>query len=124
MGPASFRPFGRGETDTLIELILLISAAGGIRETAKRRGSSGWLFAIAAVLGFFVLGGVGLVLFGKGPHYFFSWGSVLICYWSVFILTGGGMRLSDSWQCPECRFRHDPTTLLCPCGYRHPDVPS
>ena len=104
----------------MIELLLLIGAAGGIRETAKRRASSGWLFVIAAILGFFVLGGIGLALFGEGPHYFFSWGWVGICYWSVFIFTGGGMRHSDSWQCPECRFHHDPTALLCPCGYQHP----
>jgi hypothetical protein len=105
----------------MIEFLILLACAAGIREVAKRRGSNGWIFALGAVVGFFVFGSLSVALFGPGPNYLVSWGWVGVCYLSVFLLTGKGRRLESSWQCPECRFYNDPTTLLCPCGYRYPE---
>ena len=100
----------------MLALIALLLCAAAIREIARRRGSSGCLFAIASVAGHIVFGTVARIMLGPGPDILVAWGWVGLCYLGVFVLTGGGRRLARPWQCPECQFHTEPTTLVCPCG--------
>jgi hypothetical protein len=104
----------------MIELIVLIAVCGGIVAVARRRGARGWPFVVAALAGWLVVSVVGVALVGSGPDILLRWGWLGLCYLAVFVLTGGGRRLESSWQCPECQFFNEPTTLVCPCGYRYP----
>jgi hypothetical protein len=57
------------------------------------------------------------VIVGAGPHILLAWGWIGLAYVSIFLIGGGGRRMKESWQCPECRFYNSPATLVCPCGY-------
>jgi hypothetical protein len=105
----------------MIELLFLVAALAGFSETAKRRGAPGWPFILAAAVGFFLIGGLAAAFIGAGPHMFFSWGWVALTYASIFVMGGGGRRMSSTWQCPECRLYNPPSTIVCPCGYEPPD---
>jgi hypothetical protein len=101
----------------MIELVFLVGALLAFRETAKRRGTKAWPFMLVAAVGWFVMGNIAAFLFGFGPHMFFSWGFVGLAYGSIFLIGGGGRRMKDTWQCPDCRLYNPPSTIVCPCGY-------
>jgi peptidoglycan/LPS O-acetylase OafA/YrhL len=104
----------------VFELFLGLILVGAIRETARRRGGPAWPFLLAAALGYWFVGAVAHVFLGSGPDGLAAWGWVALCYFSIFVFVGGGRRMKEPWQCPECLGRHPPTTLVCPCGYRPP----
>lgn len=104
----------------MIELVLLVLALGGIREVARKRGSSGWGFVVVGASSYVFVDFAAVITAGAGPSLLFRWAWIGLCYGSVFVLTQGGRRLRESWQCPECQLFNEPTTLFCPCGYKHP----
>jgi len=104
----------------VLELLMAVIAVGVIRETARRRGGKAWPFLTAAALGYFVVGIAVHRAVGQGPAGLAAWAWVALCYFSIFILVGKGRRMRESWQCPDCRGHHPPTTLVCPCGYKPP----
>lgn len=71
-----------------------------IRDLARKRGYPTWPFlvAVAPALVFGLLG-LGAVYLG------------------MFLFLGRRRQLSESWQCPDCRFIQEPATLICSCGY-------
>lgn len=101
----------------MLEIFLLIMTIGAYRETAKRRGTKGWPFMVVGVLGWLILGNLGVLLFGPGLHWFLSWGWVGLTYLAIFLIGGGGRRRKDTWQCPDCRSYNPPSTLVCLCGH-------
>lgn len=101
----------------MIELFALIFALAGIHETARRRGVPGWPFVVVGAVGWLLAGVLAAAAFGKGLHFFFSWGWVALTYFSTFIIGGGGHQLSSTWQCPDCRAFNTPSTLVCLCGH-------
>lgn len=104
----------------MIELVFLVAACTGIAGVARRRGSRGWPFVAAAAGGAFLVSSIAVTAFGRGPDILIRWAWIGLCYLATFALTGGGRRLAETWQCPECRLFNEPTTLVCPCGYRAP----
>jgi len=106
----------------MIELIFLLITLGVIRQIAERRGSNGWLFAAVTLVGYIVVSIAATRLLGSGPNILACLAWLGLCFLAAFVLTGGGRRLSSSWQCPDCRLHNEPTTLVCPCGYRYPQT--
>ena len=104
----------------MVEIIFLVVVLAAFRETASRRGVTGWPFILVAVVGYLLVGTVAAAIFGKGPHFFCSWGWVGLTYLSIYIIGGGGRKLKDTWRCPECRLFNSPSTIVCPCGYKPP----
>jgi len=101
----------------MIEILFLIAALAAFRETAVRRGVVGWPFVVIAAVGWFFAGVFSSLIVGPGPSMFFSWGWVGLTYASIFLIGGGGRRMKDTWQCPDCRLYNPPSTIVCPCGY-------
>lgn len=113
----------------MIEVIALLVVLGAFRETAKRRGVRGWPFIIVGLVGWLLFSTVALSMVEGGPEVHLAWGWVALSwgwvgltYISIFFIGGGGRRMKESWQCPECHFWNSPTTLVCLCGYE-PAVP-
>ena len=104
----------------MIEILILVACLAAFRETAKRRGVAGWPFVVVAAAGWLILGTLGITTFGDGPHIFISWGWVGLTYLSIFLIGGGGRRLRDTWQCPDCQLFNPPSTIVCPCGHQPP----
>lgn len=101
----------------MIEIIILLVVLGGFRETAKRRGTVAWPFIVAGAVGWLLGSTIGPVVVGPGPHFLLSWGWVGLTYVSIFVIGGGGRRMKDAWQCPDCRAFNPPSTLVCLCGF-------
>lgn len=107
----------------MVELIGWVIAVVSIRTTAKKRGSSGLPFLLLALFGYFLIGLWGQQLGNDGgPALLLSWAWVAACYGAIFPFTLQGVRLKGVWQCPECQFYNDPSTLICPCGFEHPEA--
>jgi hypothetical protein len=101
----------------MAEIIVLLIVFGAFLETAKRRGVTGWPFIIVGVLGWLVINIVGAAAVTAGPRILLAWVWIGMTYVSIFLIGGGGRRMKESWQCPECRFWNSPATLVCLCGY-------
>jgi hypothetical protein len=101
----------------MIEIIALLIVFGAFHETAKRRGVKGWPFVVVGLVGWLLLSILAPVIVGAGPDILLAWGWIGLAYVSIFLIGGGGRRMRESWQCPECRFYNSPATLVCPCGY-------
>ncbi len=106
----------------MLEILVFLGALGGVGARAEQRGLDRTTYVGAAAAGwvlFFILGVTAL-----GPL-----GLLLRWCWVggvfVFVETShGGAKVSDaSWQCPDCRLFNDGRTLVCLCGYRHPESP-
>ncbi len=102
----------------MIEIIFLVVVLAAFRETAVRRGVRAWYFILAALVGYVLIGNVAAMVLGVGPHYFFAWGWIGLVYVSIYLIGGGGRRLKETWQCPECRLFNAPSTIVCPCGHK------
>lgn len=101
----------------MIEILFLIASLAAFRETARRRGTKAWPFIVVGAVGWWLTGIITYLLFGPGPHVITPWGWVALTYASIFLIGGGGRRMKETWQCPECRGFNSPTTLVCLCGY-------
>ncbi len=107
----------------MLEILLFIGALGGIGTRAHQRGLNRTAHVTAAAVGWILvfilsvtaLGPVGVLL---------RWGWLGCVY--VFVeLSHGGAKVSDlSWQCPECTSFNEGSTLVCLCGYKHPEAPN
>lgn len=102
----------------MYEVILLGLCTAGLARFARLRGGKGWPWGLAMVVGYFVVQPVGVALLGVGPYPLVGMAFVGFMFGVVFLAVGRGRRLRSSWQCPVCEFWNDPTTLVCPCGYR------
>jgi len=102
----------------MIEIIALLIVLGAFHETAKRRSVKGWPFIAVAVVGWLLLRTLAPLIVPPGPDVLLAWGWVGLTYVFIFLIGGGGRRMNDSWQCPECRFYNTPATLVCLCGYK------
>lgn len=101
----------------MLQILLLIGCLAAFRETAKRRGTKAWPFIVVGAVGWLLSREIAFLMFGPGPHILVSWGWVAVTYVSIFLIGGGGRRMKETWQCPECRGFNPPTTLVCLCGY-------
>lgn len=106
----------------MIEVLILISALGGIGVRAKQRGLSGVPYILVALLGWMILWFVGNILLGFAGLVL-RWVWIGATYLYVERLTLRGAKVEDRWECPDCRLFNDGNTLRCLCGYRHPDTP-
>lgn len=107
----------------MLEILFFLAALGGIGARAKQRGlgrttwvaiaAAGWLLAFA--LSFTVLGPTGL---------FLRWVWLGVVYLLIQASHGRAKVSVGSWQCMDCRLFNDEGTLVCLCGYRHPDAPA
>ena len=102
----------------MIEIIPLLLFLGAVHETAKRRGVKGWPFLVVGLVGWRLLRAFLPLVMAPGPDVLLAWSWVGLTYASIFLIGGGGRRMKDSWQCPDCRFYNTPTTLVCLCGYK------
>lgn len=104
----------------MVELVILIVSLGGIGNRARQRGMSAAAVNTVAAVGWiaFFFGGASI-----GPASFlFRWMWVVGVY--VFVeMSNGGASIGESWQCPDCRLFNDSGTLICLCGYKHPEAP-
>ncbi len=104
----------------MVELILFLGALILIGNRARQRGLKAYIytgvtivvFGLLVVLGFMGLGVTALVL---------RWLLILGIYILV-MRSRGGARVEENWKCPECQMVNDSATLVCLCGYRHPDA--
>lgn len=102
----------------MFEIIALLIVFGTFHETAKRRGVKGWPFIVVGLVGWLLLRTLAPLVVEAGPDILLAYGWLGVTYVSIFLIGGGGRRMKDSWQCPECRFYNTPATLVCLCGYR------
>jgi hypothetical protein len=102
----------------VLEIFVIVISGALLARLARLRGGKGWPWVIVMVPGYFYSRGVGLVLFGHGPDLLVGLGFIALMFGVVFLVVGRGRRLQDSWQCSVCKFYNEPTTLVCPCGYR------
>lgn len=105
----------------MFEIIILCIAGAALARLAKLRGGRGWPWVVAMVLGYIVVGSVTAFLVGRGPHLIAGGVWIALLFPALILLVGRGRRMRSSWQCPNCQFFNDPTTLVCPCGY-HAEV--
>ncbi len=101
----------------MLEIVALIIVFGGYLEAAKRRGVKGWPFVVVGLPGYLLFTMIGAAVLGAGPAPFFGFGFLAIVYGSIFIIGGGGRKMSGTWQCPDCRLFNPPSTIVCPCGF-------
>ena len=99
-----------------LELFFLAVTGGAIAQLARRRGGLGWPFVVVAVAGYFVVGAVVGRAAGSGPGLLAAAGWVTLVFLSVFVVVGGVRMASEPWQCPDCQFFNEPSTLVCGCG--------
>lgn len=102
----------------MIELFLLFVAGGALARLARLRGGRAWPWVLLMALGYLFVGAVALRYLGPGPDLIARVLFILMLYPTVVLAVGRGRRLRDSWQCPNCQFFNDPTTLVCPCGQK------
>lgn len=106
----------------VFEILLLIVVSGALAELTRRRGGSPWVTVPVAVLGYFVVRAGSLALLGSGPDMLAAALWFVLCFGAVFLIFGGGRRARSTWQCPDCQFFNEPTTLVCPCGFKFEDT--
>ncbi len=107
----------------MLELLIFIGALSGIGSRAQQRGLNrtnqvaaagiGWAFFF--ILSVTILGPVGIL---------FRWGWIGCVYLFIEMSHRGAKVSNDSWQCPDCRLFNDGRTLVCLCGYKHPEAPA
>ena len=102
-----------------LEIFFLAIMGGAIAQFARRRGGAGFPFVAAAIAGYFVFGAIAGATLGLGPNLLVAAGWVALVFGSVFVLVGDGKRAQGAWQCPDCHFYHEPSTLVCGCGRRY-----
>ncbi len=105
----------------MIEIFLVVLGTAAIADAARRRGGSPWLFGVVAVIGYLIAGSVAAQALGRGANLVGGAVWLGVCYGAVFLLVGKGKAARNTWQCPECRFFNEPSTLVCACGYRATD---
>lgn len=102
----------------MIEIIILGIVAASLGALTRRRGGNPWLTVPVLLVGYVVVSAGGAAVLGRGPHFVAALVWIVLCFVAVFVIFGGGKRHSSTWQCPECHFFNEPTTLVCPCGHR------
>ena len=102
----------------MIEILFLCLAGAALARLAKLRGGRGWPWVVVMVLGYVVLSVATTLVLGSGPGLLAGVVWVGLLFPILFLVVGKGRRLRSSWQCPSCQFFNDPTTLVCPCGYK------
>ena len=104
----------------MLELFLLVMFAAGLGAFVKKRGGTSWIWVVIFVVVYYSQAILLTMLLGRGASYIAVVVVAGVMFAGIFLLVGGGRRLRESWQCPECQFFNDPTTLRCDCGYRLP----
>lgn len=102
----------------MIEIIFVALSMAAVARLARRRGGKGWIWAVGLALSYLVVVTLGAIVIGSGPALIVGLLWIGIYFAIVLLAAGGGRTASDTWQCPECQFFNEPTTLVCPCGYR------
>jgi hypothetical protein len=102
----------------MLEIVFVALATAAVARLARRRGGRGWIWATALVLSYLVVGNLAALVVGRGPALVVGLVWIGAFFGIVFLAVGGGRAARDSWQCPECQFFNEPTTLVCPCGHR------
>lgn len=107
----------------MLEILVFISALGGLGARIQQRGLSkskyiaiaatGWLFFLT--LGLLYLGPIALPL---------RWGWILVIYAFIEMTHSGAKVSEETWRCPDCQLFNESRTLVCLCGYKHPEAPS
>jgi len=105
----------------MLEIIGLCLAGAGLARFARLRGGRGWPWVVALVAGYLTFTAIAAVLIGTGPTLIVGGAWVGVLFLALPYVLGRGRREQSTWQCPECQFFNDPTTLVCPCGYRLPE---
>jgi hypothetical protein len=108
----------------MLELVALLIVFGAFLDTAKRRGTKGWPFVVAGIVGYLVFNTVGYAVVGHGANLFFGFGWLGLVYLSIFQIGGKGRSMPGTWRCPECRLFNPPDTIVCPCGFDTSGVPT
>jgi len=105
----------------MLEILVLIGAAGALGSRAQQRGlSQGYVAtAMAGWAVFFVAGLAGLGFLSL----ILRWLWVGAVYLYIEQFAQGGARVASRWKCPDCTLFNDGGTLRCLCGYVHPDAP-
>lgn len=103
----------------MTEIIFLALASTAAARLAVRRGGRGWPWAVGFLVSYVLMRNLAALLVGPGPSLIVGLVWVGAFFGAVFLLVGGGRKARGSWRCPECQFFNEPTTLVCPCGYRY-----
>lgn len=122
-GESPHFPFdaGRRQRGTcVLEIIFLCVTGAGLARLARLRGGHGWPWVVLMIGGYLVVTSITAFLFGRGPNVIVGLLWIALMFPLVILVVGKGRRVKSSWQCPNCQFFNEPTTLVCPCGYRVP----
>jgi len=102
----------------MIEIFWVVLASSGLAGLARRRGGRAWPWVVLLVVGYLIVTKTAALLIGAGPHLLVGLLWIGLIFGAVLVFVGRGRRQKSTWQCPECQFFNEPTTLVCPCGYR------
>lgn len=100
----------------ILVVVLVTLPAIGFR--AQQRGVSKVVYVSIAAVGY----GVFLILLGAGlTGLLLRWGWLGTVWLFLEFFANRGRKTGGTWQCPNCLVFQDARTLVCGCGYAHPD---
>ena len=102
----------------MLEIFFLCLVGAALAKLARLRGGRGWPWVVVMVLVYIVAGNLGAAILTPGLGSIVGGAFIVPLFLLVFLFVGGGRRAREPWQCPACQLFNNPTTLVCPCGYR------
>ncbi len=103
----------------MIEIFILIGVLIAMSNRQKQRAVESSYVAVAGMgFGLLLLAGISI-----GPiALVLRWMWVGGCYWALENLSQEGQMIGETWKCPDCLQYNEPETLVCLCGYQHPEA--